>query len=248
VIGADGRRSRVAEAVRARSYREKPPLLALGYSYWRDLPLDGEFATYIRPHRGFAMAPTHDGLTMIVAGWPHAELERIKGNLEGEFHALLGLVPQVAERVRGATRVAPFAGTPVPNYFRKPFGPGWALVGDAGYSRDPITAQGISDAFRDAEWCATAVDEFLSGARSFDNALGEYHRSRDDAVSPMYEMTCELATLEPPPAETQTLFAAIPGNSSASDAFVQMNAGTISPARFFAPEHVQSIISGARAA
>ena len=51
----------------------------------------------------------------------------------------------------------------MPNYFRKPYGPGWALVGDAGYNKDFITAQGIIDAFRDAELCATALDESLSG-------------------------------------------------------------------------------------
>ena len=68
------------------------------------------------------------------------------------------LVPEFAERIRGATREARFAGTAVPNYFRRPYGPGWALVGDAGYNKDFITAQGILDAFRDAELCATALD------------------------------------------------------------------------------------------
>ena len=72
-----------------------------------------------------------------------------------------------------ATREARFVGAAVPNYFRKPFGPGWALVGDAGYNKDFITAQGIQDAFRDAELCATALDETFSGARPFDVAMGE---------------------------------------------------------------------------
>ena len=54
----------------------------------------------------------------------------------------------------------------MPNYFRKPYGPGWALVGDAGYNKDFITAQGIIDAFLDAELCAAALDESLSGARA----------------------------------------------------------------------------------
>ena len=93
----------------------------------------------------------------------------------------------------------------MPNYFRKPFGPGWALVGDAGYNKDFITAQGIQDAFRDAELCATALDETFSGARCFDVAMGEYQSARDQHVLPMYEFTCELATLEPPPPELQQL-------------------------------------------
>lgn len=101
--------------------------------------------------------------------------------------------------VRGAKREARFAGAAVPNFFRKPYGPGWALVGDAGYNKDPITAQGISDALHDAERCAVALDEAFSGARSFEEAMGDYQRARDEHALPMYEFTCQLATLQPPP-------------------------------------------------
>src|SRR5262245_33946040 len=75
VIGADGRHSRVAETVRAEQYNERPQLLAPYYTYWSDFPLHGRFETYIRPHRGFAAAETHDGLTITVGGWPFAEFE-----------------------------------------------------------------------------------------------------------------------------------------------------------------------------
>ena len=154
VVGADGRHSLVAEAVRPEQYNERPPLLAAYYTYWSGLPMDGRFETYIRAHRGFAAAPTHDGLTLTVGGWPYAEFEANKKDVEGNFLKMFDLAPEFAERIRGAKRVAPFAGAAVPNFFRKPYGPGWALVGDAGYNKDPITAQGITDAFRDAELCA----------------------------------------------------------------------------------------------
>jgi 2-polyprenyl-6-methoxyphenol hydroxylase-like FAD-dependent oxidoreductase len=152
-------------------------------------------------------------------------------------------VPQFAERMRGAKRQARFAGATVPNYFRKPYGPGWALVGDAAYIKDPITAQGINDAFRDAERCAIALDEWLAGRRSFDDALGEYQRSRDEHVLSMYEFTCQLATLEPPPPEMQQLLGSIHGNRKAMDAFVRTNAGTISPAEFFAPGNISALLA-----
>jgi flavin-dependent dehydrogenase len=84
----------------------------------------------------------------------------------------------------------------VPNYFRKPYGPGWALVGDAGYNKDFITSQGIMDAFHDAELCVDALDKSFSGARPFLDAMAEYHRMRDARVKPMYEFTCQLATLD----------------------------------------------------
>jgi 2-polyprenyl-6-methoxyphenol hydroxylase-like FAD-dependent oxidoreductase len=232
VVGADGRHSMVAAAVRPEQYHERPPLLAGYYTYWSGLPMDGRFETYIRPHRGFAAAPTNDGLTLTVGGWPHAEFETNKKDVEGHFLKMFDLAPAFADRIRHARREASFAGTPVSNFFRKPFGPGWALVGDAGYNKDPITAQGISDAFRDVEALVSALDQSLTGARPFDDAMGDYQRGRDQHVLPMYEFTCQLATLEPPPLEMQQLFGAIQGKQPAMDAFAQMNAGTISPMEF----------------
>jgi 2-polyprenyl-6-methoxyphenol hydroxylase-like FAD-dependent oxidoreductase len=232
VVGADGRYSRVAEAMQPPQYNEKPLLLSAYYTYWSNLPIDGRFETYIRPLRGFAIAPTHDGLTMTVGGWPFAEFEANKKDVERHFIAMFDLVPSVAERIRGARREAPISGAVTPNIFRKPYGPGWALVGDAGYIRDPITAQGISDAFRDAERCAVALDEAFSGKRTFDDAMAAYQEDRDEYVRPIYEFTCMLATLQPPPPQMQQLIGAIQGNQTAMDAFAQMNAGSISPNQF----------------
>ena len=209
--------------------------------------MDGRFETYIRAHRGFAAAPTNDGLTLTVGGWPYAEFEANKKDVEGHFLKMFDLAPEFSQRISRATRVAPFAGAPVPNFFRKPYGPGWALVGDAGYNKDPITAQGITDAFRDAELCASALDQAFTGGRPFDEAMGEYQRTRDEHARPMYEFTCQLATLEPPPPQMQQLFGAIHGNQKAMDGFVQVNAGTISPAAFFSPENIGAIMAAARA-
>lgn len=246
VIGADGRHSLVAEAVRPEQYHEKPPLLAAYYTYWSGLPMNGRFETYIRPSRGFAAAPTHDGLTMIVVGWPYAEFDAHKQDIEGTYLDVFNLTPAFAERVKDARREARFMGAVVPNYFRKPYGPGWALVGDAGYNKDPITAQGITDAFRDAEACVTALDDAFTGARSFDEAMAGYQRARDEHVLAMYEFTCELAMLEPPPPQMQQLFGAIHGNQKAMDGFAQMNAGTISPTEFLSPENIGAIMSAAQ--
>ena len=157
-------------------------------------------------------------------------------------------MPGFVERMQGAKRQARFAGACLPNYFHKPFGPGWVLVGDAGYIKDAITAQGINDAFRDAERCAIALDDAFTGARSFDEAMGGYQRDRDEHVRPMYDFTCQLATLEPPPPETRQLFAAINGHQESMDAFARMNAGTISPAQFFSPEHLGQIMAAAQSA
>ncbi len=243
VVGADGRNSVVAEAVRAERYHERPPILVIYYAYWSGLPTSGRFETYVRPFRGCATAPTHDGLTMIVAGWPVSEMSAVRADSEGAFHALLDHAPAFAERVRGGRRETPFSGASTPNFLRKPYGPGWALVGDAGYLKDPITALGILDAFRDAERCAAALDEALSGRSAYDAALGGYQRDRDAAALPFYDLTCQLATLEPPPPEMARLLAAVSRDREASHGFVQVNAGALSPAAFFAPENVEAIIA-----
>src|SRR5437763_2587796 len=159
---------------------------------------------------------------------------------------MLELAPPFAERIRAAHREARFVGTAVPNFFRRPFGPGWALVGDAGYNKDFITAQGITDAFRDAELCANALDESLSGTRPLDVVMSEYQTTRDEHVLPMFEFTCQLATLEPPPPEMQQLLAAVHGNQEAMDGFARVNAGVTSPADFFSEENVGRIFAAAR--
>ena len=247
VVGADGLRSLVAEAVGPEHYDERSPLLAAYYTYWSELPTDGRFENYIRDRRGFAAMPTHEDLTLVIAGWPYAEFAENKSDIEGNYLKTIELAPAFADRLRGARREARFAGMAVPNYFRKPYGPGWALVGDAGYNKDFITAQGIMDAFHDAELCTAALDKSFSGARPFEDAMDEYQRTRDARVKAMYEFTCQLATLEPPPPEMQQLFAAVHGNQEAMDDFARMNAGTISPAAFFAPENVNAIAAAAKA-
>ena len=248
VVGADGRHSRVARAVTPEQYHERPPLLCGYYSYWSDLPMKGRFETWIRPDRSFAAWPTHDDLTLVIGGWPYAELEANRDDIEGNLLKMLELAPAFAERVAAGTRQERFVGTAVPNYFRKPFGPGWALVGDAGYNKDFITAQGMHDAFRDAELCATALDGTFSGARSFEAAMGDYQAARDQQVLPMFEFTCQLATLEPPPPDLQQLLGAVHGNQEAMDGFARVIAGVTSPAEFFSEQNVGRIFAQAAAA
>lgn len=244
VIGADGRNSHVAKVVRPEQYNDKPMLQWSYYTYWSGLPVDG-FEIVIRPDRGWAASPTNDGLTLLVVGWPYAESKAYKADVEANYLKTLELAPEIADRVRAATREERFAGGAVPNFFRKPFGPGWALVGDAGYNKDPITAQGISDAFRDAELCSTALDETFNGGRSFNDAMSAYQRTRDAEVLPIYEFTTQLATLEAPPVEMQRLLGAVHGSRDAMDSFVSVTAGTVSPVEFFDPEHIGRIMSAA---
>ncbi len=245
VVGADGRYSRVAAAVAAPMYNERPAAAGTYYAYWSGVPATG-FEVHIRPDRAVAAFPTHDGLTLVLVGWPVAENDVNRADLEGNYHKTLELVPDLNERLRTGRRESRFFGTAdLPGFFRRPYGLGWALVGDAGYHRDPCTAQGISDAFRDAEALTVALDDAFSGRRPHNEAMSDYHRRRDDTVLPMYDLTCNLATLEPPPMEMQQLLSAAAGNPEAMEAFVKMMAGVIPVPTFFAADHVERIFAQA---
>ena len=248
VIGADGLRSRVAKAVRPEQYLERPTMACSYYAYWSGLPAE-RFEGYIRPQRAFAVLPTHDGLTIGIFNWPRSEFESHQRDVEGTCLRTFELVPDLHERVRSARRVTRYVGTAnLPNFIRKPFGPGWVLIGDAGYHKDPITAQGISDAFRDAEAMAAALDNTFAGRARFDDAMTHYQRARDEAALPMFELTCQFASHEPPPPEEQQLLEAMQGNQDAMDGYMSVLAGTIPPATFFDPQNVARIMAGAAAA
>ncbi|MFF2022052.1 NAD(P)/FAD-dependent oxidoreductase [Streptomyces sp. NPDC058171] len=234
VLGADGLHSLVARAVAAPQYNENPKLMCGYYSYYSGLDMDGVFRAHSRPYRGFGAWPTHDGLTLVGGCWPFAEFHEVKKDLEGNYLKNFALAPAWAERIRGAKREARVVGAALPNYFRKPYGPGWALVGDAGYCKDFFTAQGISDAFISAELCASGLDDALSGRQPFDVAMADYQSARDQHAQPVYDFTMQVSTLEPLPPQLQKLLEDIEGNQPAMDAFAQVNSGVLSMAQFLA--------------
>ena len=246
VVGADGIHSMVARAVGAERYHERPHLQASYYSYWSGLPTEA-MEGYDRGDRAWAAWPTHDGLTVVVVGWPYDQFEANRQDFEKHYLATFERAPGFRDRIRAAKREERFVGMSVPNFFRKPHGPGWALVGDAAYSKDFMTAQGMSDAFRDAESCAGALDASFRGVRSFETAMDERQAARDRHAMPMYEFTCEFAAMQPAPPEKRQLLGAVHGNPEAMDAFVSVFAGVLSPAEFFSEANVQRIFASARA-
>jgi flavin-dependent dehydrogenase len=247
VVGADGHHSLVARSVGAELYGEMPALQISYYTYLSGMPTDGRYEVHLRPGCGFGAWPTNDGLTVVIGGWERSELAAKRKDIEGNFAALLELVPEFARRFHAGTRETRFVGMSLDNFMRKPFGPGWALVGDAGYTKDFITALGISDAFRDAGLCATALDEAFSGARSYEAAMAGYHAERDRRSLPFYEFTLQLAALEPPPPELQQLLASIHGDQQAMDGFARVGGAVTSPAEFFSEANVQRLLARARA-
>jgi 2-polyprenyl-6-methoxyphenol hydroxylase-like FAD-dependent oxidoreductase len=247
VIGADGRRSVVASWVAAAQYATQSTLAATYYSYWSGVPVDG-LNIYVRPYRSFGAFPTNDNLTLIVMSWPRAEFAANRGDVEGNFLRSLDLAPELATRVCAGRRAARFFGTgDMPGFYRQAFGRGWALVGDARHHKDPCTAKGISEAFLDAEALADAFHDVWSGVAGYEERLKRYQAERDEQTMPMYDFTCQLARLDPPPPDIAELLAATSRSPEASADFVSVIAGTIGLPTFLSSDNMARVL-GATAA
>ena len=226
VVGADGRNSFVARAVGAPAYEVVPPLTCAFYSYWSGVEVT-EARLYSRPGRAIAAMPTNDGLTCVFVAARHAEFSELRRQPEATFARSVALAPELAERVAGGQRQERFRATAdLPNLMRRPWGPGWALVGDAGCHKDPVAAQGISDALRDSDLLASAVHDALSGARGWASALAAYEDARNQVELPRYRLAIQLASLEPPPPEEAAQLAAAAADENHTRWFLGLLSGT----------------------
>jgi flavin-dependent dehydrogenase len=137
VIGADGQHSLVARATGASKYHEKPGVTCAYYTYWSDVEVNGA-ELFPRENRFIVAFPTNDDLVCNLIEWPKEDFPAVRSDIEGHFLRALEMAPGLAKRMRAGKRAERFVGTvDLPNFFRKPYGPGWALVGDAGYHKDP---------------------------------------------------------------------------------------------------------------
>lgn len=189
VIGADGLRSRVARDVTATLIDERPSIAGGIFGYF-DGDWDG-FEFHVAEGSFDGVFPTNDGKACV---WVIAPADRIEAarratpNPAAAFARLAReTAPALAERLGEPTEQIRMA-LRLPNVVRQASGPGWALVGDAGYHRDAITGHGITDAFRDAELLADAV---VAGD------LPAYADARLEALRPIFDVTCQLALFPP---------------------------------------------------
>lgn len=247
-IGADGMFSTVARAVKAQEYNTKPPLEGSWYSYWSGVRMKG-WHLWLRPHRVIFAYNTNDNLSLIGVAFAAKDLPKVRTNIEHHHQQVIDeFAPDLAAEMRKGRREGRFVGGAIPSYVRKPYGPGWALVGDAGYQKDPCTASGITDAFGSAEWLSEAIDAGFSGRQPLKEALAAYEQKRNQAELPYYELTSQLATLEPPPPELAQLLAALVENPGQRSRFFGVLAHTVPVTEFFAPENMKSIMTGQHAA
>ncbi len=187
-VGADGLGSSVAKWVGAPAQRTGTAGSAFAFAYWPAAIVDG-YEWWFRPGTSAGAIPTNDGETCVFVGTTPARFRReLLGDPAGGYRRLLGeAAPEL---------VAALEGLPVPSglrrfpgrrgHLREAFGAGWALVGDAGYFKDPITAHGLSDALRDAELCANAVVAAVTGRVDEAAALAHYEATRNHLSTDLF--------------------------------------------------------------
>ncbi|TDT30100.1 NAD(P)/FAD-dependent oxidoreductase [Naumannella halotolerans] len=242
VIGADGFRSLVADAVDAPKYHYAGPKAFGYYTYWDGVPIDSlEF--YTRPDMTIIAFPTHDEQAAVFVERPERQFSSFKKDVERSYRQTVAqAAPGLSERIDEGTLAHPFKGVGKrPNFFRKPGGPGWALVGDAGAHKDPITAQGITDAFRDAELLANAIDGSLSGGAAMQTELDLYEQRRNIALKPLYDFIIDHATMEPFDDVFQDVLASLRTNPAGLSHFFGVIQNTVAWSDFFSPAYLTSL-------
>lgn len=194
VVGADGAWSKMAKWVDAPTYSQYPATNTVHYAYYRGIETHGVYFQFTQGVTA-GLIPTNDDLVCVYGGWPKDTTSTFHDEPDRAFNRTVGSAHPVLEAaMAGATRVTPFRGIPgLAGFLRKPGGPGWALVGDAAYTKDPVSAHGISDALRDAELCACAVDVSLTDPAGARAAFDRYQSVRDELSSGMLAWSSELA-------------------------------------------------------
>ncbi len=198
VIGADGARSLVARSVGAETLTELGSATASIYGYF-PTDHDSGYQWHYEPGLSCGRIPTNGGVSCVFASLKPTDFMARRGQgLESLFLEVVeAVMPTQLDRLRSTTpgpKLRAFAG--MPSVLRQSAGPGWALVGDAGYFKDPLTAHGITDALRDAEILARAIISCDRTPAALDEATVAYQACRDALSLPLMEVTAQVAALD----------------------------------------------------
>lgn len=192
LIGADGRQSTVARLVGAQAYLEGSSSSGCVFGHFENLADDGSHWHFVE-NAAAGSIPTNNGQHCVFASVPGSKfVATFRDNIEQAFmSALAANSTELAANVSSARQVGRLRGfAGIRGYIRQSFGPGWALVGDAGYFKDPLTAHGITDALRDAELLTHAILDNRSRAIAF------YQQERDALSRTLFQITDSIASFQ----------------------------------------------------
>ena len=241
-VGADGRNSALARTVHAPMYDVVPTLMFYYFSYFSGIH-GADIEIYRRPGCSLFMFPTNDNVHALFAGWPISQLGEVRVDVDRALLAAAAQLPDLHARLCAARREERWYGAAdLPNFYRKPHGCGWALVGDAGYHKDPYLALGVSDAFRDAELLAEALSDGWSGKTPMGVSLARYEERRNRASRDEYQFNLQLAGGKPLPEDFVRLRVAIKHDPEATRQYFMANQGMIPRESFFNEGNLQSLL------
>ena len=194
-VGADGIRSTVVRHVGAPILQQGRSCSAILYRYLNGVPAGGYEWAY-RDNAAAGLIPTNNGQTCVFVSTTPQRMRAVRRtDVEHAFTTLLGqAAPALVDRVAASQPAGPIHGWGgTPGYVRQSWGPGWALVGDAGYYKDPITTHGMTDALRDAELLAHAITETTIAGSTEAIAFARYQQTRDRLSSDLFAATEDVA-------------------------------------------------------
>lgn len=186
VVGADGRQSTVAAAVAAPVEAAGRASSAIVYGYWAGVAADS-YDWFYRPGATAGVIPTNGGLACVFVGAAPGRMRQLiqDHRIQSAFSRLAAesSVDCVLPDARPVGGLRYVRGRP--GWLRRSWGPGWALVGDAGSWKDPLSTHGMTDALRDAELLAMAVSAAPAPGLAQLRALAEYQDRRDAIARPL---------------------------------------------------------------
>jgi len=189
VVGADGRQSTVAQSVNAKAYVEGFNASGIVFGYFEGLKSDGLHWHFAR-NVAAGVIPTNSGHCVFAAVPAQQFSTTFRGDvLRGFLQVMEMNCPRLRADIDAAKligRLRGFGGAT--SYLRQCHGAGWALVGDAGYFKDPLTAHGITDALRDAQLLSEAIVN--GGTRALESCQHE----RDALSLPFLRVTDAIAS------------------------------------------------------
>lgn len=248
VVGADGFHSTVAKKVGAELYNVRPAAGFIYYSYYSGLESWGLHHKNGFNEKWFGTWPTNDDLNMVAIICTKRHLKEFRQDVEANFQAVIDDVsPEMGEQLRDqGRRVEDFRPMRYPdNYYRRAYGPGWALVGDAGYHKDPYTCWGITDSFLLGEQLAERIHQGLAGERPMEEALAEYNKLRDEESAGVYDFTTTLGELTELPPFFKATMSAMSKSQEWTDKMLGLIGGIVPDYEIYAPDALERLYDAA---